>query len=145
MGLTIDERRSVSQSGASPSERIMNSNKELKIKQIISAQRGWKAVHCAQSDNGQLAMFERAIVCWALVEQHGGSEGGRTEVRGMEQRFDDLIVVGNVIKAETIGADEVDCNEYFLGYDDPDAHRESQFWIGEAYRRLSKEKEQRAK
>lgn len=135
----------LSQSGASPSERNMNSNKELKIKQIISAQRGWKAVHCSQSANGQLAMFERAIVCWALVEQHGGSDGGRTEVRGMEQRFGDLIVVGNVIKAETIGADEVDCNEYFLGYDDPDAHRESQYWIGEAYRRLSKEKEQRAK
>ena len=123
----------------------MNSNKELKIKQIISAQRGWKAVHCAQSESGQLAMFERAIVCWALVEQHGGSEGGRTEVRGMEQRLDDLIVVGNVIKAETLDADEVDCNEYFLGYDDPDAHRESQYWIGEAYRRLSKEKAQRAK
>ena len=123
----------------------MNSNKELKIKQIISAQRGWKAVHCAQSESGQLAMFERAIVCWALVEQHGGSEGGRTEVRGMEQRFDHLIVVGNVIKTEIIGADEVDCNEYFLGYDNPDAHRESQYWIGEAYRRLSKEKAQRAK
>jgi len=118
----------------------MNLNKELKIKQIISAQRGWKAVHCSQSENGQLAMFERAIVCWALVEQHGGSDGGRTEVRGMEQRFDDLIVVGDVIKAKVLGADEVDCNEYFLGYDDPDAHRESQYWIGEAYRRLRQEK-----
>jgi hypothetical protein len=117
----------------------------LKIKQIISAQRGWKAVHCAQSENGQLAMFERAIVCWALVEQHGGSEGGRTEVRGMEQRFDDLVVVADVIKTETVRADEVDRNEYFLGYDDPDAHRESQYWIGEAYRRLQREKERRAK
>jgi hypothetical protein len=123
----------------------MNSNTEWKIKQIISAQRGWKAVHCAQSENGQLAMFERAIVCWALVEQHDGSEGRKTEVRGMEQRFDDLIVVGDNIKSESIRADEVDCNEYFLGYDDPDAHRESQYWIGEAYRRLSKEKEQRAR
>jgi hypothetical protein len=123
----------------------MNSNREWKIKQIISAQRGWKAVHCAQSENGQLVMFNRAIVCWALVEQNDSSEVGQTEVRGMEQRFDDLIVVGDVIKAETIRADDIDCNEYFLGYDDPDAHRESEYWIGEANRRLKREKEQRAK
>jgi hypothetical protein len=123
----------------------MNSNREWKIKQIIPAQRGWKAVHCAQSENGQLVMFDRAVVCWALVEQQGVSEGGATEVRGMEQRFDDLIVVGDIIKAETIRADDVDCNEYFLGYNDPDAHRESEYWIGEANRRLKREKEQRAK
>jgi hypothetical protein len=123
----------------------MNSTKEWKINQIISAQRGWKAVHCAQSTNGQIAMFERAIVCWALVERYDANEAGKTEVRGMEQRFDDLVVVGDMIKVEIIPADELDCNEYFLGYDDPDAHRESQYWIGEAYRRLSKEKEQRAK
>jgi hypothetical protein len=88
-------------------------------------------------------MFERAIVCWALVEKNDGSETGKTEVRGMEQRFDDLVVVDDVIKIEVIRENELDCNEYFLGYDDPDAHRESQYWIGEAYRRLSKEKEQR--
>ena len=121
-------------------------NSEWKIKQIISAQRGWKAVHCAQSENGQLVMFNRAIVCWALVERHESSGVGRqTEVRGMEQRFDDLIVVGDAIKAETIRADDIDRNEYFLGYDDPDAHRESEYWIGEANRRLKREKEERAK
>ena len=123
----------------------MNSNKQLKIKQIISAQRGWKAVHCTQSESGQVAMSERAIVCWALVEQNESGEVKGTEVRGMEQRFDDLIVVGDIIKAVTISADDIDCNEYFLGYDDPDAHRESQYWIGEADRRLKREKEQRAK
>ena len=90
-------------------------------------------------------MFNRAIVCWALVEQNESSEVGQTEVRGMEQRFDDLIVVGDIIRAETIRADDIDCNEYFLGYDDPDAHRESEYWIGEANRRLKREKEQRAK
>jgi hypothetical protein len=116
----------------------------LKIKQIISAQRGWKAVHCTQSESGQVAMSERAIVCWALVEQNESGEVKGTEVRGMEQRFDDLVVVGDIIKVESFARDELDCNEYFLGYDDPDAHRESQYWIGEAYRRLSKEKEQRA-
>jgi hypothetical protein len=123
----------------------MNSNKQLKIKQIISAQRGWKAVHCTQSESGQVAMSERAIVCWALVEQDEPREVKRTEVRGMEQRFDDLIVVGDIIKAVTVRADDIDRNEYFLGYDDPDAHRESQYWIGEADRRLKREKEQRAK
>ena len=123
----------------------MNSNKELKIKQIISAQRGWKAVHCAQSESGQLAMFERAIVCWALVEQHGGSEGGQPKCAVWSS--DSTISSSSIIlsRLKSFGADEVDCNEYFLGYDDPDAHRESQYWIGEAYRRLSKEKEQRAK
>jgi hypothetical protein len=121
----------------------MNSNNQLKIKQIISAQRGWKAVHCTQSESGQVAMSERAIVCWALVEQNESGEVKRTEVRGMEQRFDDLIVVGDIIKAVTISADDIDRNEYFLGYDDPDAHRESQYWIGEADRRLKREKEQR--
>ena len=123
----------------------MNSNRGWKIKQIIPAQRGWKAVHCAQSENGQLVMFERAIVCWALVEQQGVNKEGHTEVRGMEQRFDDLTVVGDVIKVTTLRADDVDCNEYFLGYNDPDAHRESEYWIGEANRRLKREKEQRAK
>ena len=90
-------------------------------------------------------MSERAIVCWALVEQNESGEVKGTEVRGMEQRFDDLIVVGDIIKAVTISADDIDRNEYFLGYDDPDAHRESQYWIGEADRRLKREKEQRAK
>jgi hypothetical protein len=123
----------------------MNSNREWKIKQIIPAQRGWKAVHCAQSENGQLVVFDRAVVCWALVEQDGVSEAGQTEVRGMEQRFDDLAVVDDVIKAATLRGDDVDCNEYFLGYNDPDAHRESEYWIGEASRRLKREKEQRAK
>jgi hypothetical protein len=123
----------------------MNSNREWKINQIISAQRGWKAVHCAQSESGAPIIFNRAIVCWALVEQNESSEVGKTEVRGMEQRFDDLVVVGDMIKAETIPADDIDRNEYFLGYDDPDSHRESEYWIGEANRRLKKEKEERAK
>ena len=123
----------------------MNANREWKIKQIISAQRGWKAVHCTQSKNGQLVMFNRAVVCWALVKQNQSSEVGQTEVRGMEQRFDDLVVVSDAIKAETIRGDDIDCNEYFLGYDDPDAHRESEYWIGEANRRLKREKDKRAK
>ncbi len=90
-------------------------------------------------------MFNRVIVCWALVEEFNGSQGGRSQVRGMEQRLDELIVIDDVIKAETIALDGMDCNEYFLGYDDPDGHRESEYWIAEAKRRLKREKEQRAK
>jgi hypothetical protein len=123
----------------------MNSNGAWKIKQIIPAQRGWKAVHCAQSENGQPVIFNRAVVCWALVEQHRVSEPEQTEVRGMEQRFDDLIVVDDRINPKTIGPTDVNSNEYFLGYDDPDDHRESEYWIGEANRRLRNEKHQTAK
>lgn len=66
-------------------------------------------------------------------------------MRGMEQRLDELIVIDDVINAETVASDGVDCNQYFLGYDDPDGHRESEYWIGEAKRRLKREKQQRAK
>ncbi|MGH7929542.1 MAG: hypothetical protein ACREQV_17280, partial [Candidatus Binatia bacterium] len=119
---------------------LMN-NREWKIKQIIPAPAGWKAVHCGESENGQVVMYNRAIICWALVEQLGVSESGRTQVRGMEQRLDELIVVDDVTEAETIPSGGVDCNQYFLGYDDPDGHRESEYWIGEAKRRLKREKE----
>ena len=119
--------------------------KEWKIKQIIPAQPGWKAVHCGESEDGQLVVFNRAIICWALVEELGVNDQGQTQVRGMEQRADELILVDNAIKAERIPADGVDANQYFLGYDDPEGHRESEYWIGEAKRRLKREKEQRAK
>jgi hypothetical protein len=115
------------------------------IKQIIPAQPGWKAVHCSESENGQVVMFNRAIICWALVEEIDGSAENQTQVRGMEQRLDELIVIDDAIKAATIPSDGVDCNQYFVGYDDPDAHRESEYWIAEAKRRLKREKEQRAK
>jgi hypothetical protein len=119
--------------------------REWEIKQIIPAPPGWKAVHCGELENGQVVMFNRAIICWALVEELGVSQGGRSQVRGMEQRLDELIVIDDVINAETVASDGVDSNQYFLGYDDPDGHRESEYWIGEAKRRLKREKQQRAK
>jgi hypothetical protein len=122
----------------------MNNNR-WKIKQIIPAAPGWKAIHCAASENGPAIIFNRAIICWALVEDSEVTGGGRTQVRGMEQRFDGLTVVDDLINAPTIAPDGVDRNEYFLAYDDPHGHRESSYWIGEAERRLSKEKEARAK
>jgi hypothetical protein len=123
----------------------MKNSREWQIKQIIPAPPGWKAVHCRETENGEVVMYNRAIVCWALVEELGVSEGGRTQVRGMEQRFDDLIVVDDATTASAVAADGVDGSEYFLGYDDPDGHRESQFWLGQANRRLKREKEKRAK
>ncbi|HEY7558109.1 MAG TPA: hypothetical protein VIH18_25165 [Candidatus Binatia bacterium] len=123
----------------------MKNNREWQIKQIIPAPPGWKAVHCSETENGEVVMYNRAIVCWALVEELGVSEGGRTQVRGMEQRFDDLIVVDDAATASPVAADGAHGNEYFLGYDDPDAHRESQFWLGQANRRLKREKEKLTK
>lgn len=124
----------------------MNVNRDWKIKQIIPAQPGWKAVHCVEPENGQVVVFNRTIICWALVEGVGVSEGGQTQVRGMEQGVEcDLNVVDDSIAAKTIRADGVACNQYFLGYDDPNAHHESDYWIAEANRRLKTEKEQRGK
>ena len=122
----------------------MNTKKEWKIIQIVPAQSGWKAVHCAESEKSQIVTFNRAIICWALVEDLGTNGPARTQVRGMEQRAEDLIIVDDLIEAETISADSMDHNQYFLGYDDPEAHRESEYWIGEARRRLKKEREHRA-
>jgi hypothetical protein len=123
----------------------MNTNRRWKINQIIPAQTGWKAVHCAESASGEVTMFNRAIICWALVEEIGESDAGRTQVRGMEQNFDNLIVVDDIITAETLPPDSLNGNQYFIGYDDPDSHRESEYWIAEANRRLRNEREQRSK
>jgi hypothetical protein len=121
------------------------SSKQRKIKQIIPAQPGWKAVHCAESEDGQLVMFNRAIICWALVEELDVNDQGQTQVRGIEQRADELILVDNASEIEGNAVNGVDFNQYFLGYDDPAGHRESEYWIGEAKRRLQREKEKRAK
>ena len=120
-------------------------NREWKIKQIIPAQPGWKAVHCAELENGQVVMFNRAIICWALVEIPDDGGEIRTRVRGMEQGYDELNVVDDTIGGEAIRPDGMVSNQYFLGYDDPDSHRESAYWIGQANRRLKSEKEQREK
>jgi hypothetical protein len=110
--------------------------KEWKIKQIVPAQPGWKAIHCGELNDGQLVIFNRAIICWALVEELGANDQCQTQVRGMEQRGDELVLVDSAIKPERLGAADVDAQRYFLGYDDPDGHRESDYWISEAKRRF---------
>ena len=121
----------------------MNEYKSWKILQIVPAQGGWKAVHCRESENKQIEISNRPIICWALVEPSGETAVGRTQVRGIEQQSDDLAVVEDLIDTEEVGKDGVNRNQYFLGYNDPEAHRESDYWIKQANDRLRTEKEKR--
>ena len=121
----------------------MNEDKNWKILQIIPAQAGWKAVHCEGLENAEMKISNRSIVCWALVESVGGSAVGQREVRGIEQTANDLTVVDDVIDIDEIGEDDADRNQYFLGYNDPEAHKESDYWIKHANDRFRTEKEKR--
>ena len=114
----------------------MSGNKNWKILQIVPAQSGWKAVHCDQSADREIKIYNRAIICWALVQAIGEGAVDQTEVRGMEQNLHGLIVVDDVIQKEGAGENETDRNQYFLGYNDPDAHKESNYWIDQAHARL---------
>ena len=105
----------------------MNEYKSWKILQIIPAQGGWKAVHCQELEDRQIEISNRPIICWALVEPLGETAGVRTQVRGIEQELNDLAVVEDLINAEDIRDDGTDRNQYFLGYDDPEAHKESDY------------------
>lgn len=121
----------------------MNEDKNWKILQIIPAQAGWKAVHCEGLENAEMKISNRSIVCWALVESVGGSAVGQREVRGIEQTANDLTVVDDVIDIDEIGEDDADRNQYFLGYNDPEAHKESDYWIKHANDRFRTEKQKR--
>ena len=46
----------------------MNKSDNWKILQIIPAQSGWTAVHCQESKNHEITIFNRPIICWAVVE-----------------------------------------------------------------------------
>jgi hypothetical protein len=118
----------------------MNENRRWKILQIIPAQGGWTAVHCQESKNHQIEIFNRPIICWALVEPVGEGADVLTEVRGIEQESNELVVVGDSINADGVGSNGTDRNQYFLGYNDPEAHEESDCWIKQANGRLRTEK-----
>jgi hypothetical protein len=122
-----------------------NGNKEWKILQIIPAQVRWKAIHCQESENSRVKVYDRAVICWALVETVGEGDMIRTETRGIEQRSDRLVVVEDLISTEEIGENGIDPNQYFLGYDDPEAHKESDYWIQQANHRLKAEREKHQK
>jgi hypothetical protein len=121
----------------------MNEYKSWKILQIIPAQGGWKAVHCQELEDRQIEISNRPIICWALVEPAGETSVVRTQVRGIEQELNDLAVVEDLISTEDIREDGADRNQYFLGYNDPEAHKESDYWIKQANHRLRIEKEKR--
>jgi len=114
----------------------MNATQAWKIQQIISAQPGWKAMYCQRSNNSEVRISNRVIICWALVETVGADAPPRTEVRGVVQDSNRLIVVGNSTVADTTTNGDSAENQYFLGYNDPDAHKESDYWIDQAHARL---------
>lgn len=119
----------------------MNANKNWKILQIIPAQSGWTAVHCQERKNHQIEISNRPIICWALVEPVGESAAVRTEVRGIEQESNALVVVEDLTNSEEVKGDITERKQYFLGYNNPDAHKESDYWIKQANDRLQKEKQ----
>jgi hypothetical protein len=123
----------------------MNIIKEWKMLQIIPAQPGWKAIHCQESENRQVRISSRAIICWALVEPIGAEDARRTEVRGVVQESSHLVIVGDLIKTDKNGEEGVEGNEYFLGYNDPEAHKESDYWIKQGNVRLKTENDKRAR
>jgi hypothetical protein len=122
---------------------FMTEDKNWKVIQIIPAQAGWKAIHCEESANAEIAIFNRAIICWALVELVGESAVGQTEVRGIAENSNHLTVVDDIIDRNEVGEDDTDRNQYFLGYNNPDAHKESDYWIKQGSERFRTEKEKR--
>jgi hypothetical protein len=121
----------------------MDEHKTWRILQIIPAQAGWKSVHCRESDGKEIRIFHRPIICWALVESIGEAAGARTQVRGIEQESNGLVVVDDLISTEEIRSDGIDPDQYFLGYNDPEAHKETDYWIKQASDRLRREREKR--
>lgn len=119
----------------------MHPSKAWKILQIIPAQVGWKAVHCQASVSNPIQIFNRPVICWALVEPIGEGSVVGTEVRGVEKQEDHLAVVEDLINKGENGQDGVDSSQYFLGYDDPSTHKESEYWIQQATGRCKRERE----
>lgn len=118
----------------------MTEQRKWKILQIVPAQGGWKAVHCQELENKELVIINRGIVCWALVEPIGETHVVGTQVRGIEQGLNDLAVVDDLTDTKEAGANR---NQYFLGYNDPDAHRESDYWLKQGHNRVRSEKEKK--
>jgi hypothetical protein len=123
----------------------MNVTKGWKILQIIAAQGRWNAVFCQETENGQVKISNRIIICWALVEAIGLDGALQTEVRGVVQESNHLAIVGDLISTDGSAEERAIGNQYFLGYNDPEAHKESDYWIEQANLRLKTEFDKRAK
>jgi hypothetical protein len=104
--------------------------------QIVAAQAGWTAVFCEESQSKEIKTSNRPIICWALVEALGGTDGLRTEVRGVVQESTRLVIVGDLMTPDAVGEKDWIGKEYFLGYNDPEAHKESDYWMKQARIRI---------
>jgi len=111
----------------------MDATKRWKILQIVAAQPGWQAVYGQGSERSKVNISIRVIICWALVETIGADDALRTEVRGVVQESNQLIVVGDLITTNKNREEDSMGNQYFLGYNDPEAHKESDYWINQAH------------
>ncbi len=118
----------------------MNVTKKSKILQIVAAQPGWKAVYCQEAENQQVKISNQVVICWALVEFTGANDALQTEVKGIVQESEHLGIAGDLIAAENTGAAAPLGKQYLLGYNDPDAHKESDYWLDQAKMRLQREK-----
>ena len=103
-----------------------------KIRQIIPAQPGWKAVYAQEAANNQIMISQRTIICWALVEALGTAEPASTEVRAVVQESNYLLVVGDSIDVSEPAGSGATGKLYFLGFNDPEAHKESDYWVEQA-------------
>lgn len=114
----------------------MKATTRSKILQIVAAQPGWQAVYCQGSEKREVKISHRVIICWALVEVAGPDDLLQTEVRGVVQESNQLIVVADLITTDNVGKENAMGNQYFLGYNDPEAHKESDYWINQANLRI---------
>jgi hypothetical protein len=114
----------------------MKASNGWRILQIVAAQAGWTAVFCEESQSKEIKTSNRPIICWALVEALGGTDGLRTEVRGVVQESTRLVIVGDLMTPDAVGEKDWIGKEYFLGYNDPEAHKESDYWMKQARIRI---------
>ena len=114
----------------------MKTSNGWRILQIVAAQDGWMAVFCEESQSKEIKTSNRPIICWALVEALGGTDGLRTEVRGVVQESSRLVIVGDLMTTDEVGERDKSGREYFLGYNDPEAHKESDYWMKQASIRI---------
>ena len=121
---------------------------EWKILQIIPAHSGWMAVYGQESENREIEVSKRPVVCWALIAEIAvirdkRKETGRRKVQGLEQSGVLLDLSEDFIISDRLEKGSVDPNQYFLGYEDPQDTEEN--WKGIAEDHLELERKKRSK
>ena len=123
-------------------------HKEWKILQIIPAHSGWRAVYGQESENREIEVSKRHVVCWALVAEivvikNKSKETGRRKVQGIEQSGVLLNFSEDLIISDRLEKRSVDPNQYFLGYEDPQESEEG--WEDFVEDHLKLERQKRSK